>query len=89
MSLKDRLKRIEHKVSINNVIPDDGRVTLKITGETTGDTIQNALRTVREAKQNGIEHFWLQFSVSKNVDMGQVAVALVKELSNDETALIQ
>ena len=83
MSLKDRLKRIEHKVSINNVIPDDGRVTLKITGETTEETIQNALKTIREAKENGIEWHWISIDRKEGVDINAVTVAIIEEVNKD------
>jgi len=83
MSLKDRVKRIERKVSTNNVIPDDDRVTLKITGETTEEAIQNALNTIREAKEKNIKWHWLNIECPEGVNIHAVVVAIIKEVNKD------
>jgi predicted RNase H-like nuclease (RuvC/YqgF family) len=85
MSLKDRLKRLKRKVSTNNVIPDDDdRATLKITGETTEEAIQNALNTIRDAKENNIKWHWLNIQCPEGVNIHAVVVAIIKELNKDK-----
>jgi hypothetical protein len=82
MSLKDRIKRIEHKIDIDNVLAKDG-ITLKITGDTTEETIKNALNTIREAKQNNIEWHWISIDRKEGVDINAVNVAIIRELNKD------
>jgi len=83
MSLKDRLKRIEHKVSIDNVLAKDD-ITLKITGDTTEETIKNALNTIREAKQNNIEWHWMNIDCPEGVDISAVVRAIVEKMSGTD-----
>jgi len=83
MSLKDRLKRIERKIDIDNVLAKDG-ITLKITGDTTEETIQNALNTIREAKENNIKWHWMNIECPEGVNINAVVVAIIKELNKDK-----
>jgi len=82
MSIKDRVKKIEHKLGKDNILAKDG-VTLKITGDTTEETIQNALKTIREAKENGIEWHWISIDRKEGVDINAVTVAIIEELNKD------
>jgi hypothetical protein len=85
MSLKDRVKRIVRKVSTNNVIPDDDdRATLKITGETTEEAIQNALNTIRDAKEKNIKWHWLNIDCPEGVDISAVVRAIVEKMSGTD-----
>jgi hypothetical protein len=82
MSLEDRVKKIEHKIGKDNIFKKDG-ITLKITGDTTEETIKNALNTIRDAKQNNIEWHWISIDRKEGVDINAVTVAIIEELNKD------
>jgi len=83
MSLEDRVKKIEHKVGKDSIFKKDDNMTLKITGNTIEEAIQNALNTIREAKENNIKWHWMNIECPEGVNINAVVVAIIKELNKD------
>ena len=79
MNIESRIKRIEQKFGLNEESKDEG-MTLKVTGNTTEETIQNALNAIRGAKEKGQKWHWVNIDCPKEVDISAVVRAIIEEL---------
>jgi|YNPMSStandDraft_1061717.scaffolds.fasta_scaffold45113_4 hypothetical protein len=82
MNLESRIKRIEQKFRLNEESKNEG-ITLKVTGNTTEETIQNALSAIREAKEKNQRWHWVSIDCPKEVDISAVVRAIVEMLARE------
>jgi hypothetical protein len=81
MNLESRIKKIEQKLGVNELEKNkDEGMTLRVTGNTTEETIQNALNAIRGAKEKGQKWHWVNIDCPKEVDISAVVRAIIEEL---------
>ena len=85
MNLASRIKRIAQKLRVNEVNEENGdeEITLKITGNTTEETIQNALNAIRDAKEKNRKWHWVNIECPEGVRISAVVRAIAEELARD------
>jgi len=84
MNIASRIKKIAQKLRVNELEENsDEGLTLKITGNTTEETIQNALSAIRDAKEKNRKWHWVSIDCPKEVDISAVVRAIVEELARE------